>query len=770
MKKTFAWLALLLCLVTVFTLTACKDSQSSGDDTPDETQESVEMVDIILDGATSYVLVRSDLYTAKDGITQAAVMLRGALEDATGCAVDITTDYTEAAPLEILVGDTNRAENALIPTDLAINEYVVIHKDGKLILAGCDATTTVKAVEYFLQTYLGYDQETGTYAKNTLSIPAELNYRGSFEYPTIIYQISGIKSISGAGGNEMHNDVVRLISSLQGRLNKNAEENGFYIYQMNDSTDSFWLDYISGDGKMFDGAIVKTITNWNDFWAVFGPYIQEAGMVAWDPDVPSTANVAATICAVEGPLPVRFSTEAASMYKWMRDHDVPVKENLFAMFDGIEGTNIADTDIPSSGSAKCDAYLWALEKYGDRCNSEMVAYTLDGASTVASNIIYQEAQGNSPDWNQIYSHDYLIYHECFFFDLTCYEKEAPCDDPDQPLGTDTQTLHTILNFFCEKNNGKMGKLMGFPPWYMKYTNFRNHGTPEPTVLEWDFVEFISAYNFIKEADAAHPAWMTNGSVYTQYVSTSTYENTQITPSEVFDKKTRYFTIYMGDYDSSAWLKQHIPSFFQDATRGTYPLMWGFNPNLGDRVPMVFDYIYENLTENDVLATGDSGAGYVIPAMLPDIDTWVDYNEYYTEKYDMDIVGFIINGNNKMTPREFAAYAKIAPIGSFHNDSSQKLVVWDDETVFMHLMNGFDADKPDEAVQAIYNYAAGTGNNFSAYRTVCDSPAAVNNVITKFIEYANAKNDGYEYVCVDPYTLFDLVLQSGQGKYLYSVDY
>ena len=99
-------------------------------------------------------------------------------------------------------------------------------------------------------------------------------------------------------------------------------------------------------------------------------------------------------------------------------------------------------------------------------------------------------------------------------------------------------------------------------------------------------------------------------------------------------------------------------------------MWGFNPNLGDRVPMVFDYIYENLTENDYIVTGDSGAGYVIPAMLPNIDLWVEYNEPYLDKYDMDIVGFIINGTNKMTDKEFAAYAKIAPIGSFHNRSEE----------------------------------------------------------------------------------------------------
>ena len=760
MKKIFAWVLAFACVFSLLALVACTDidDSPSPDETPDDGDQVVDTVDIIKDGVTSYRIIRSDRYSTKDTVTQAAVELRKAIVASTGCEIDISTDYDDPSAFEIIVGDTNREIFSKVPVDLAINEFVIMHEDGKLMITGADPDATQKAVEYFIDTYLNAAEG----ATLNLALPSTLNYRGSFEYPTVVYKISDIKSMPAASGNPAHNDIVRFIASLQGRLNKNAAENGFYLYYMFDGTDTFWLDYISGEGKMFDGALIKEITSWEQLWETFGSYIQELGMVAWDPDVPSTANVAGTICAVDGYLPVRFSAEAKSMYQWLRDHDVPVKENLYAMFDGIEGTTIADTDIPSSASAKCDAYLWALEKYGDRCNSEMVAYTLDGASTVEGNPIYETAEGRSPNWNQLYSHDYLVMNGCFFFDLTCYAEEAPCDDLDQPVGTDAQTLHTILNFFCEKNNGKMGKLMGFPPWYMKYTTHRDHGSIVATTLEWDFVEFISAYNFIKEADAAHPAWMTNGSVYTQYVSTAAYENTESPYEEVFDKNVRYFTIYMGDYDSSAWLKQHIPTFFQDKGRGQNPLMWGFNPNLGDRVPMVFDYIYENLTPNDYLATGDSGAGYVIPAMLPDMDAWVEYNEPYTERYDMDIVGFIINGTNKMTDREFSAYAEIAPVGSFHNDSGQKLVIWNGETVFMHLMNGINPDNPEEAAKAIYDYSSKTGNNFSAYRTVCKSPTSLNNTIEALIAYAESQNCKYEYKCVDPYTLFDLVLQSGQG--------
>lgn len=595
--------------------------------------------------------------------------------------------------------------------------------------------------------------------------PSDKSGSVSFAVPAKIYLIENIQSIDGSGNIEDYNDIVRFCSCLQGQLNKNAKKNGYYVYQMFDSQDRFWLDYLRGRGKLLDGSEIVKIQNMDELWEVFGDEIARRGMIVWDPDVPATANAASTICSVDGCLPVRFDPDVNSLYTWLLRKGVEQKtDSMVGKFLGKLGTNIPDTTVPSTGSKKCDAYLWALALYGDRVNSEMIAYTLDGASQVESNPIYRAAQGKTPDWNQLYSHDYLVMNGCFFFDLTCNDEETPCDDPTQPLGTDAATLRRILQFFYDKNNGKMGKLMGFPPWYTKYTTFLGHGAKEPTVLEWEFVEVISGYNFVKEADAAHPAWMTNGSVYSQYESDRSYRNTKVTVTEQFDRRTRYFTIYMGDYDSSAWLKEYVPKFFRDSGRGKYPLMWAFNPNLGDRVPMAFDYVYEHLTPNDILVTGDSGAGYVIPSMLPDMDAWVAYNEPYTQKYDMDIVGFIINGNNRMTPREFSAYAKIAPVGSFHNDHTQKLTVWNDRTVFMHLMNGINPNDADVA-RDMYGYAAATGNNFSAYRTVCNSPSEINSAIEEFLQYAASKSDGYTYKYVDPYTLFDLVLQSGQGKKL-----
>lgn len=760
-KRSLRFLSVLCALALLCaTLLSCSTPEPVPEPTPPE-----PTLDIVKNGESAFRIVRPELWLGSGDGVKAAVALRKAIEQKTGLSLPMVTDWEDKDSndtiCEIVIGQTNRAISATVPADAPKDVFYIASSEHKLFIGGANEQATAKGVAYFIEHYLSAASE------GQLSLSAALQDSGTFtyKYPTQLYVIHTIKSVTGEEKTTVeYNDMVRLISSLQGRVNKDAPNTGIYLYQMFDGFDSFWLDYISEDGKLLEKQTRRDLGRWDEVWEIFGETIKQYGLVIWDENVPATANVAATICAVEGYLPVRYDESEGSLYTWLTDKGVEIKLSLVDMFDGQLGSTIADTSIPSTGSIKCDPYLWALETYGERVNPTMLGYILDGATTVADNPMYQRAESTNPDWNQLYSHDYLIYNGCFFVDLTCVSDEKPCDDPNQPMGTDAETLHTILDYFYNKNNGKMAKLMGFPPWYLKYSNFGSRGKLNPTELEFAFTATITQYNFVKEADAAHPAWMTNGSIYTQYVSTAKPENTVSPLTEEFDEDTYYFTIYMGDYDSSAWFKSNVPTFFmQDQDRGRYPLMWAFNPNLGDRVPMVFDYVFEHATENDYFVTGDSGAGYINPDMLPDLDTWVEYNRPYLAKYDMDIVGFIINSKSEMTEEIMAAYAEIAPVGSFHNDISTQLVVYNDRTVYMHLMNEIVPSGDDFTPRQMYDYLMGNGTNFAAYRAVNKSPTAINEAIDKFIAYAEKK--GVTVKCVDPYTLFDLVLQSGQGEYI-----
>ena len=572
--------------------------------------------------------------------------------------------------------------------------------------------------------------------------------------------------------NLYEKDAARLICSLQGLINRDYETNGnILVYIINDHLDDFWLDYIIGEGKSFHHLALKDLNSFEEFLEIFREVICSCGMILWDENVPATANVAATVCGLEGYLPVKYDENDDSLYKQLKKAGVPEKQSLVGLF-GKDGS----IDM-GSGSAKCDAYLWAMDKYFDRCSSRYIAYVLDGASCSRTSPCYNPQSPSNVFSNCIYNHDYYIARRCFFFDLTCYDKEAPIDDPNQRLGTDRETFIKILRRRYDRANGEIGQLLGFPPWWMKYTKDSGTGGVIATVLEWDCVCLGSAFNLAKEADAAHPCSMPNASAYCNYKS-HVKEYRWPRPKErlKFDKNTKYFTIYGGDYDSAAWLRNHVCNFFShENARGSLPINWAFNPNLSERAPMVFDYVYENMTDNDFFVAGDSGAGYVIPYGLtaecdyrenpPAIFEWAEYSKPYYERFDYDITGFIINGNETVTNEIMAAFNRISPKGSFHNSLKRPLTVYNG-TPYLHLQNEVSGkpDRIEASLPVMYEYMSDYMGkfNFSGYRTVCDSPDETKQLVERFIAYAKEHDPRFEYKYVDIHTFFDLVLQSGQG--------
>ena len=121
----------------------------------------------------------------------------------------------------------------------------------------------------------------------------------------------------------------------------------------------------------------------------------------------------------------------------------------------------------------------------------------------------------------------------------------------------------------------------------------------------------------------------------------------------------------------------------------------------------------------------------------------------------------------MSIESMAAYAEISPLGGFVN-TGDYLTVFDGETVFLRMWGSIQTSSNNDATrEQMYQELVNSGTNFAAYRTIRQYTPDIVGFINDFIEYANAKNDGYTYKYVDMYTLFDLVLQSGQGKYVYS---
>ena len=585
-----------------------------------------------------------------------------------------------------------------------------------------------------------------------------------------VYSVT--KDVLSGTRNILGHDVLRLFSSLQGLLNRDFNKNKIaLIIEPYNSSETFWINYMSASGAPLAGMARKKITSLNDFLNTFKNQLVSCGMVAWDPEVPATSNVAATICGLDGYLPVKYEEGENSLMTMLKGMGVKIKMNLKGRFTGkgiISGTKIAST-----GSAKCDAYLWAMEKYMARCSTKYMAYMADGASCTTGNIIYENDSDSKDPFGAVnlVSHDYGIVRRAFFFDLTPVGSEAPCDDPKQPIGTDLKTMHTLFNRHYELAKGEFGCMIGFPPWQLKYTSHNGWGTIRDTTVEAMFVQECTKYNKYLDVSFAQP----NTSIYCAYPLKSSYKNGNKAVSEKFDSKTIYIYYHLGDYDATAWVMSQMLTAYQDAKRGSLPLTWAVNPGMSDRIPMAFDYYCSNLTAMDTMCTADSGIGYFRPDGIFQDDTSVDgrtlpngdkkliaASKPYMQKFGMDLVSFAIGS---MSNKAYAMFREFAPAGVFHNDRTKPITIYNG-TPFIPTKNG--VGNPGDyltSAKGMYDYLTTTmkGTNFLPTRTICWTPTQLIALTEAFEGYASPLMPGYKFKVVNAYTFMEMVKQSGQGK-------
>ena len=522
-------------------------------------------------------------------------------------------------------------------------------------------------------------------------------------------------------------DIWRLVASLQGVVNKKAKELQALIYLLFDEEDSFWLDFMHKKGRMFSHAYsVQKITTWEEYLRAFTPLLKALGVILWDPQVPATSNLCATLCGIDGCIPVKYDPREGSLYHLLQLRGIPCDERLVGLFTG-KGT-VPGTTIPSSGSAKCDAYLWALENLIDKTAPEIIAYMPDGASCVEDNEVFKR-DGSDGHISCLPNHDYLIARGAFFFDLSPVEDEVPCDDPTQPLGADSRTMQAVLQRIYERNEGRITYDVGFIHWWLKYTRCHDFSRYTENQVETLLNDRFSMHNIVMECDAAQPCWMTNASVYHLYPQRDSYPNHKPKTIEAYDPNTVYLLAYIGDYDSSAWFKKKIFPLWEGKTDASRPMMWSFDGNLLDRSAPIFDYIYDNINENDYFTTGNSGCGNINPSRLlqgnggrtlPDgTEAWYTFCKRYYDKFHHDITGFLINGLDKLDPRIMDLYHRLSPVGVLHNDLyyTPPLTLYKG-TPFVHVMNGngLEIDVPlrervNAAAVFLFSSRLGHGQNF-----------------------------------------------------------
>ena len=571
-------------------------------------------------------------------------------------------------------------------------------------------------------------------------------------------------------------DHAHFVSSLQGIVNRETAR--LYVYFIGDEDgriDRFWLEKLRGSGEWLADEALE-VGSLEDLVDRFRGDI--GGLVVYDENIPATSNVASTVAGVENLACVRFDADPGSLYHRLAldsmGPKLPVKVWLInrdgtSMFAG-RGT-IPGTAAPSTGTAKCDAYIWAKEKYLDtgRCNPVKMGYYLDA-------YWLRKPEGYIPN-HTLTNHDYFISHKGFFFDLSPWEDEAPVDDPNQPLGTDVTTLRAIMHSAWERIEGKaMIHVGGFVPWDKKYTTVNAAGKHEAVPGEWRYAEIISCFNGYMDADALGIGCMANASVFQHFPLEERYPQKLPTLDDLraaglidsdgtVSRKT-YVTIYVGDYDSAAWLYHKVPEFWSDPARGTVPLGWAFNPNLADRFAPGMAYARKHKSQKDFFVAGDSGAGYLNPGHLQEprrfsglpsgVDTWAEHCKRYYRQWDLSITGFVIDGYAPpMSDEVKDAYTTFSQSGIV----AQKIGRWGVYKGMPFIRMDLDlTGTPEESADMVLGRAAEQRPEFFIFRTILWSPSAHK----KMFDAIKASPKGADVEIVDPYTLMLLVRQNESG--------
>ena len=200
----------------------------------------------------SYTIVRPD--AADNTTVQAAVKLRKVIEETTGVALTLTTDWVkrgEEPPVgtkEILIGATNRPES----TDgCAYLDYEIGFTNDRIYISGGCGTAVDQAVDWFIENCV---------SATTLKTPAE-TYTHQAEYPLANVRLGGIPlSEYTVQENLVYPDLVKQIKQeLIEKTGFAPEEKGDALIVMTHDPELGMLEYaVTQEGSVVTLATSET--------------------------------------------------------------------------------------------------------------------------------------------------------------------------------------------------------------------------------------------------------------------------------------------------------------------------------------------------------------------------------------------------------------------------------------------------------------------------------------------------------------------------------
>jgi len=546
--------------------------------------------------------------------------------------------------------------------------------------------------------------------------------------PNAVYVFPLQDFIAPIPDSSIQYDIIQIVMAFQGIVNRYdyAANGGVYdkgLYEphllvkfssypsLAGDLDDFWMGQLSQPGEMLYGKQMIYIDSFDELFKLFGNQIN--GLAVWDNDVPATSNVALTACGVHNLIPVRYSYQAGSLQDILENH-YGFNEwlNLEGKFVNGSTGYIWGSGILSTGSAKDDAYLWAVGAYCNDVNHSQNVWHMDAFSW--------DPDGIFPTYYSAYdgamlSDDYYISQRCFFWDLApvtptaAWPQYVPTDDPTQTPGMDAATLTAVLNVLTSYTktgnpaNDPPTIVNGFVPWSLKYSNASSLSMnwsislPAPMQMENNSTAFLARFNCMLLPDGGRESNTPNLSAYTNveqldergdgYQYTQPNDNkakaaamTNAQLDAMLAQNTTYCLLYYGDFDGSGWANYMFPDALNDPYLGEFPLQFMFTEMAYQQAPYVYNYLYEKVMgmQNINIAAADNGYAYGsydymtnLPKMQQLIETGL------CQRYDIDTSAIFITqggygdafGTNGYGNAMGEMYANLFPTGVMTFDNS-----------------------------------------------------------------------------------------------------
>jgi hypothetical protein len=224
----------------------------------------------------------------------------------------------------------------------------------------------------------------------------------------------------------------------------------------------------------------------------------------------------------------------------------------------------------------------------------------------------------------------------------------------------------------------------------------------------------------------------------------------------------YIALHQSDYDGAAALYDRLPKAWDDPERGSIPLAWGINPNLIRNYPDIVEYVYRTRTPRDFVVADASGAGYVNPNSLPNLEVWRHHSKQYYHQLDISISPMVLDYDQpskqvKEAYREFSPRGMACIVMDLHGTGGKPPVPHVFSGMPVIKMDNLSATKDKAAPEvadgllALLAKDAGAGPRFHYVRTVWNPPSLLEEVRRR-VEQKSARR----VVFVDPYAFFSML--------------